>query len=101
MEYDISTNGGDRTAAIVGRVTFKEQSDFRELLAVFFAEKSPRYVLDLNQVQHIDSAGLGMLLIARKRAQGHGADVVLRRPPQDVMMTLELTKFDDLFTIET
>lgn len=100
MEYDIASVGAGRVLTLDGRVTFKEQSAFRTLLDAFFAEDAEPYILDLGAVTLIDSAGLGLLLIARRNAQTKGADIILRRPPPEVRMTLELAKFQDLFTIE-
>lgn len=100
MKYTISTEDTARTARIDGQVTFQEQKDFRELLNEMFAQAAKSYVFDLSAVSHIDSAGLGMFLIGRKRAQEHGAVVVLRHPPSNVRHTLELAKFHELFTVE-
>lgn len=100
MEYTISNDSAGRMATITGRVTFKEQATFRELINTLFNETSASYVLNLGGVDHIDSAGLGMLLIARKHAQAKSADVILRHPPEGVRMTLDLAKFNELFTIE-
>lgn len=100
MQYNISNDGSARVARVDGQVTFQEQKDFRELLNELFGENSGSYVFDLSAVSHIDSAGLGMFLIGRKRAQETGANVVLRHPPSNVRHTLELAKFHELFTIE-
>ena len=100
MQYTISNEGSNRIARIEGQVTFQEQKDFRELLNTLFTEKSGNYVFDLTNVSHIDSAGLGMFLIGRKRAQEVSASVALRKPPTNVRHTLELAKFRELFTVE-
>lgn len=100
MKYTITTEGASRIARVDGQVTFQEQKDFRELLNEMFAQASKSYVFDLTAVSHIDSAGLGMFLIGRKRAQENGAGVVLRHPPSNVRHTLELAKFHELFTVE-
>lgn len=100
MQYSISNEGSQRIARIEGQVTFQEQKDFRELLNTMFSETSGNYVFDLNNVTHIDSAGLGMFLIGRKRAQEVGATVALHKPPSNVRHTLELAKFHELFTVE-
>lgn len=100
MQYNITNEGANRVARIEGQVTFQEQKDFRELLNTMFGEQSSSYVFDLSKVNHIDSAGLGMFLIGRKRAQEVGATVALHHPPANVRHTLELAKFHELFTVE-
>ena len=100
MQYTIVNEGSNRTAKINGRVTFQEQNEFRALLSDLFDEDVSGYVLDLSGVEHIDSAGLGMFLIGRKRAEEKNATAILRNPPESVKHTLELAKFHELFTIE-
>lgn len=100
MQYQISSDPSGRVAKVDGQITFQEQKDFRELLNELFADTASTYVFDLTAVTHIDSAGLGMFLIGRKRAQENGAAVVLRHPPSNVRHTLELAKFHELFTVE-
>jgi len=100
MHYQISSDGAARTARVDGQITFQEQKDFRELLNELFSESGSSYIFDLTAVTHIDSAGLGMFLIGRKRAQESGATVVLRHPPSNVRHTLELAKFHELFSVE-
>lgn len=101
MEYVVADNGAGRIASLTGHLTFREQKTYRSMLGDLFSKATKNYVIDLDAVQHIDSAGLGMLLIARKYAIKNGGDVILRRPPSEIRMTLELAKFHQLFTIET
>ena len=48
----------------------------------------------------IDSAGLGMLLLARDEGKRKNLDVCLRRPRGQVKRMLEVARFDTMFTIE-
>jgi anti-anti-sigma factor len=93
MEYDITQTEQDRTVTVKGRMSFKEMHAFGELKKSFFSAKSPRYVFDLSEVSHIDSAGLGMLLIARKHAE-----VALCASTDDIKTVLRSAKFQDLFS---
>ena len=61
---------------------------------------SRRHVIDLSQVEFIDSAGLGMLLLARDEGKRKNLDVCLRRPRGQVKRMLEVARFDTMFTIE-
>jgi anti-anti-sigma factor len=98
MEYDITQTEQDRTVTVKGRMSFKEMHAFGELKKSFFSAKSPRYVFDLSEVSHIDSAGLGMLLIAREQARGMKADVALCASTDDIKTVLRSAKFQDLFS---
>jgi anti-sigma B factor antagonist len=56
-------------------------------------------VLDLSQLQFIDSTGLSHLVKALKRQQTHGGDVVLHAPTDQTRRVLELVGMTTLFTI--
>jgi len=60
MKYQIITDRSSRIASINGEVTFREQKEYHELLNDLFDETSDNYVMDLTDVSHIDSAGLGI-----------------------------------------
>jgi anti-anti-sigma factor len=57
-------------------------------------------VLDLSEIEFIDSSGLGMLLLLRETATDQGSEIVLRNPRDKVMRIFKACKYDSLFTIE-
>ena len=63
-------------------------------------EGTGRLVIDLGQTWHIDSAGLGALMLIQRRAAERRQTVVLRRPNEEIRFLLVLTKLYDLFHIE-
>lgn len=99
MDYSITSSGTTRTASINGRLTFQEQRLFRTLIEDLFSDEATRYVIDLGQVDYIDSSGLGMLLIARKRAQQAKAAIALVHVPANARETFTTARFEDLFEI--
>lgn len=102
MQYSLSNSAseGAQIAEIRGRITFECQREFRRLLEEMFAEKVRSYVFDLKGVEFIDSAGLGMLLLGRDRAEKNAAAVVLRNPPAAIKRMLDVAQFYTLFKIE-
>lgn len=99
MDYTVTSSGDTRTASLKGRLTFQEQRLFRTLIEDMFSEAATRYVIDLKQVEYIDSSGLGMLLIARKRAQQAKAVIALTNVPANARETFTTARFEDLFEI--
>ena len=57
-------------------------------------------VLDLSEVEFIDSAGLGALVGAWKRAQAEGVTFTLRAPSPRVERALGVTALSRVFTVE-
>jgi anti-anti-sigma factor len=63
-------------------------------------EGTGRLVIDLGNTRHIDSAGLGALMLIQRTAAERRQTVVLRNPSEEIRFLLLLTKLYDLFQIE-
>jgi anti-anti-sigma factor len=63
-------------------------------------EGTGRLVLDLGRTRHVDSAGLGALMLIQRSAAERRQVVVLRNPSEEIRFLLVLTKLSDLFQIE-
>jgi len=60
-----------------------------------------RLVIDLAGTRHVDSAGLGALMLIQRRAAERRQVVVLRSASEEIRFLLMLTKLDDLFELES
>ena len=60
-----------------------------------------RLIIDLGRTRHVDSAGLGALMLIQRRAAERRQAVVLRNLTDEIRFLLVLTKLDDLFQLET
>ena len=73
--------------------------------AVKLLEEMPegvgRLVIDLGRTRHVDSAGLGALMLIQRRAAERRQVVVLRNISDEIRFLLVLTKLDDLFQLES
>jgi anti-anti-sigma factor len=63
-------------------------------------EGSGRLVIDLSATQHVDSAGLGALMLIQRKAADRRMTVCLRAANEELRFLLVLTKLDDLFELE-
>ena len=59
-----------------------------------------RLIIDLARTRHVDSAGLGALMLIQRRAAERRQLVVLRNLSDEIRFMLVLTKLDDLFQLE-
>jgi anti-anti-sigma factor len=64
-------------------------------------EGSGRLVIDLGRTRHVDSAGLGALMLIQRRAAERRQLVILRNASEEIRFLLVLTKLDDLFQLES
>jgi anti-anti-sigma factor len=63
-------------------------------------EGTGRLVIDLGCTRHVDSAGLGALMLIQRSATERRQTVVLRNPSEEIRFLLVLTRLYDLFQIE-
>lgn len=99
MDYNIQVSGNTARITLGGRLTFSHHREYRDVLAKLMSHKAGIYEFDLSGVDFIDSAGLGMLLIAKQHAEAAQAQVVLKNPAEEVQRMLKVAKFEKMFNI--
>jgi anti-anti-sigma regulatory factor len=57
-------------------------------------------IVDLTRTRHVDSAGLGALMLVQRRAAERRQLVVLRNPSDELRFLLAVTKLAELFQLE-
>lgn len=100
MKYEITDDEAGPTLFLKDQLTFADRDVFDGLIDKLLARKRGTVAVDLSALDYMDSAGLGMLLTLRDRAERAGAEVTLRRPRSEVRELLVLACFETLFTIE-
>ncbi len=99
MDYKINVEGQTARIKLGGRLTFSHHREYRDVLNQLMSHKAQIYEFDLSGVDFIDSAGLGMLLIAKQHAEASSAEVVLKKPAEEVQRMLKVAKFEKMFNI--
>src|ERR671928_1969521 len=90
---------------ISGRMQAPEATQLQERLNQLFSEGRFRLVLDLSQLEYISSAGLRVLIEARRRAREwkmtdfERGDVRIVNLPPRIKEVFDLTGFTSLFQI--
>ena len=87
-------------ARLSDRLSFADNGNFRKLLDDMIASKRRQCVLNLAGLSSVDSAGLGMFIIAAETAKKAGLSIVLRAPTGHVRKLIELSKIDKLIPVE-
>ena len=96
MDYKIDSNGYEATVTFQGDITFSENVKFREMLSDVTTTRATDCVFDLSEVGMVDSAGLGMFLIALEQSKANGWSLKVVGAQGHVMSMLKLTKLADL-----
>jgi anti-sigma B factor antagonist len=82
-----------------GAIYFGEESTSLRLLVKELLEKSRQIVLDLGDVTHIDSGGLGTLVSLYASARKVGADIKLAHIGNHTRELLQITRLVTLFEV--
>ena len=99
-ELAIGVESGDTATLVVlrGDLDISTAGKLRECL-VEVIDEGARIVIDLEAVDFLDSAGLGILVGGLKRARTRGGELELVCSSQDVLKPLVITGLDRVFTI--
>lgn len=99
MIETVSSVGNITILRISGSLDASVSMQVGEALSRHVAEGRSRLVLDLQQLEFIDSSGLSALLAALRATRREGGDLVLLRLPSVVRPAIELTRLDRVFSI--
>ncbi len=100
MDYRIQDHGDTREIAIVGNFNFSDNPAIEKLITSFDSDSQKEFVLSLDKLESIDSAGLGMLILLSDAAGAKGMPLRIRGPQGQVRKMLEITEFNNIIPIE-
>ena len=83
-----------------GQFTFFDTHLFSNIREMLTIPEMKVMVLNFREVDFIDSAALGMLLLARVEAELHGVRLVLVQPSRVVEKAFKISEFDTLFEMQ-
>jgi anti-sigma B factor antagonist len=98
LAIDVERSGRTTVLTLRGDLDVATAPDLREAL-VEVIDQGARIVIDMEALDFLDSAGLGILVGGLKRARTHGGDLELVCSNRVVLKPLELTGLDRVFTI--
>ena|SRR5271165_5168541 len=95
----ITVNEGVLVVKCSGRLVYREEAAalFGEVIRLL--PQSQQFVLDLSEVEMMDGAGLGELVILLDRARAGGSAMKIANPSKLVRELLELTNLSTVFEI--
>lgn len=82
-----------------GRFDFSLHKEFRAIYKGGL-ERGMKYVVDMKQVDYIDSSALGMLLLLREQAAANGATVSISNCGPEIRKIFAIAQFERLFDIQ-
>jgi anti-sigma B factor antagonist len=99
LGLELSDRGGTPVVTLRGEIDVATAPRVREQVVALVADGAWVLVLDLEEVEFIDSTGLGVLVGALKRVRTHGGDLHLAAVPPRVAKVLSITGLDGVFPV--
>ena len=100
MEHEITERDGTVIVGFSGDVDLQSSPEARKILLECVARKMP-VLVDLSQVDYIDSSGIASLVESLQTARKGGSNLFLVSASEAALKVLELARLDKVFTICT
>ena len=101
MRLNNRQEGNVSILEITGSIDINNAEYLQEQIEKNFMGGENHLVMDLTEVDYLDSSGLGQLVAAFKMSVQHGRKVVLAGVNEDVLNEMRLTRLDTLFDFAT
>lgn len=99
MEFAKTQTAEQCEVSIKGKITFSDHIDFKGIIMSVNDNKFKNVVVDISNVEFIDSAALGMMLLLRDETEKSSTNLVLRGPKGQVKKMFQISRFYELFNI--
>ena len=97
LTIDTRREGEAVVVSLGGEVTVFSSPALRERLHKVRDERPARVVLDLSDVQYVDSSGVATFVDALRQIRGAGGEMVLAGVSERVRGVIEIARLDTLF----
>ncbi|MCX8124898.1 MAG: STAS domain-containing protein [Spirochaetes bacterium] len=99
MEIEFKDIGEHKVIAVSGEVDLYNVSELKKALFSVTDGSYSSVVVDLKDVNYMDSSGIGALVAGQKKMRAHNGKFALMNIHDDVLNILKLATLDKFFTI--
>jgi anti-anti-sigma factor len=85
--------------SLVGKFTFSDHANFRKVIDSVKDSNYKSVTLDIENLDFVDSAALGLLLVIREETEKAGLSLSIKNPTGQVKKMFDLSNFNTLFNI--
>jgi anti-sigma B factor antagonist len=100
MIQEITVTDNHVVVNLSGSIYVEEAAQIRESLIGYIEKGHKTFVVDLGNVDYIDSSGLGTLVAIQNRALQNGGSVIIKNLKGLVKDLFELTRLTKVFEIQ-
>lgn len=98
MHYKISDEAETSIIRIVGEIDLSCSTDIRDVLINCLGNKV-RVIVDMAEVNMIDSSGVAAFLESCQEARRHGKTLIMAAASENVMRVLRLARLETVFPL--
>lgn len=99
MDYIKSDTGATLEFKLSGSFGFSDNPKVRAMIGELEGSGASSVDLDLSGLTHVDSAGLGMIVLVNDSASSAGKALVIKGASGQVRKLLDISKFDQIMTV--
>lgn len=100
MNYKMTNLKNGKEVLLSGSFTFRDHDTFFEVVSMIKAGYEKHIVLNMSECEFLDSAALGMLVIAHDEAVAKKVNLVIKGAQGKVKDVLYAARFDTLYDFE-
>jgi len=100
MNYRATDTNKGKEIALSGSFTFRDHDTFFEIISLIKSGRHEKIIFDLSECDFIDSAALGMFVIAHDEAASKSVALSIRGVKGKVKDVMFAARFDSLYTFE-
>ena len=100
MKFQIQDNASDRVVVMTGSFDFSDSAAVKDVVDQMSDLNGKDCVLDLEKLETIDSAGLGMIILMNDAAVDNDAVLRVRGAVGQVRRMLDVSNFGEIVEIE-
>lgn len=100
MDIMMQQAGKTLNVVLSGKFTFTDNPEFRAVLDKIAEPDMQEMILHMDKVEFVDSAALGMLLLANEEVAKHRKNLCIRGANGQVRRIFDLAKFGQYFNLQ-
>lgn len=99
IRYLFSERGDHWEVKIMGEVDIHSSTEVKEKLESILDEREKSMIINAEELDYIDSTGLGMLIGIVKRLKQNNLELVLAKPQSSILKLFRITGLDKVIRI--
>lgn len=99
MNFELKAEKHASVVRLPAKMVMAQTPTYRAAILDYINQGHTRLVIDMSNLDYIDSSGLSVLISARKQAMSYQGNIVLLNPKSSVRALIELTRLHHIMDI--